>query len=62
MTYVMVISYNDVTSIPQNNIPLNPEQKSKDFVLTHTIVLNLPASTDQKVYDTLFKSIKENLL
>ncbi len=36
--------------------------KSKDFVLTHTIVINLPTTTDQKVYDVLFKSIKENLL
>ena len=49
-------------SLPQNDSPLNPEPKSKDFVLSHTIVLNLPTSTDQKVYDTLFKSIKENLL
>ncbi len=41
---------------------LNYDPRSKGFVLTHTIVLNLPATTDKKVYDTLFKSIKENLL
>lgn len=44
-----------------NTSPI-PSPVSKDFVLTHTIVLNLPATTDQKVYDTLFKSIRENLL
>lgn len=38
------------------------EQRPKDYVLTHTIVVNLPATTDKKVYDTLFKSMKENLL
>lgn len=37
-------------------------EKPKDFVLSHTIVINLPSTTDQKVYDVLFKSLKENLL
>lgn len=49
-----------VTSNP--NSTYVPNSTSKDFVLTHTIVLNLPVSTDQKVYDVLFRSIKENLL
>ena len=48
-----------ILSKDASSIPSHP---SKDFVLTHTIVLNLPATTDQKVYDVLFKSIKENLL
>jgi len=48
--------------MPTNEIPIGSNKNSKDFVLTHTIVLNLPATTDQKVYDTLFRSIKENLL
>ncbi|MCA9812154.1 MAG: DUF5343 domain-containing protein [Nitrosarchaeum sp.] len=38
------------------------DDKKKDFVLSHTIVVNLPTTTDQKVYDVLFKSLKENLL
>jgi len=37
-------------------------EKPKDFVLSHTVVINLPSTTDQKVYDVLFKSMKENLL
>ena len=49
-------------TISKNEIPISSNHSSKDFVLTHTIVLNLPATTDQKVYDTLFRSIKENLL
>lgn len=48
--------------LSQNATSLTSDPKSKDFVLSHTIVLNLPVSTDQKVYDVLFKSIKENLL
>ncbi|WP_371504349.1 DUF5343 domain-containing protein [Nitrosopumilus adriaticus] len=53
-----------IEDVPMKQEPVSiPTSKGgKDFVLTHTIVLNLPASTDQKVYDTLFKSIKENLL
>lgn len=49
-------------SISKNETSSLSDRKHKDFVLTHTIVLNLPVSTEQKVYDVLFKSIKENLL
>ena len=46
----------------QEEIPIQNNQNSKNFVLSHTIVVNLPSTTDQKVYDVLFKSMKENLL
>jgi len=36
--------------------------ESTDIKLTHTIVLNLPSTTNKEVYDTLFASLKENLL
>jgi len=37
-----------------NEVTTTSETKPKDFVLTHTIVLNLPVSTDQKVYEVFF--------
>jgi hypothetical protein len=36
--------------------------KSRDFALTVRIEINLPKSEDQKTYDLIFKSIRENLL
>ena len=46
----------------KKELPISPEIKSKGLQLTYTIVLNLPSTTVREVYDTLFKSLKENLL
>ena len=42
----------------QNKEDLN----KKDICLTYTINLNLPATTDQAVFNAIFKSLKEHLL
>lgn len=52
----------EITKKEEEEIPTQNNPKPKDFVLSHTIVVNLPSTTDQKVYDVLFKSMKENLL
>ncbi len=41
-----------------------PPQASKSFGLNlgYTININLPATTDQAVFNAIFKSIKQNLL
>lgn len=41
---------------------MNNSIQSKDIVLSHSIILNLPITTDRKIYDTIFKSVKDNLL
>ena len=45
----------------QSPKPPNPEPLFP-IGIGHTIVLNLPATTDRNVYAAIFKSIKENLL
>ena len=40
-----------------------PESEiTKKFGFSYTINLNLPATTDQRVYNAIFKSLRENLL
>jgi hypothetical protein len=39
-----------------------PTTESRSFGLTVRIEINLPADGDQKTYDRIFKSIRENLL
>jgi hypothetical protein len=34
---------------------------ARGFAFSHTIYINLPASTDPAVYDAIFKSLRENL-
>lgn len=58
----------DVQSQPQAHQPINvpqpAKQESKSFGLNlgYTINLNLPATTDQAVFNAIFKSLKQNLL
>jgi len=54
---------------PHENIPALTSipsiidiHKEKNLEFTYTITLNLPSTTNQEVYDTIFKSLKENLL
>lgn len=65
-----IASFDQVPEIlgsqPKNELAVSPTEppqtsKPKDFVLSHTVVINLPSTTDQKD-DVLFKSMKENLL
>jgi len=53
-----------LTDQEKKNLPAKYEPTSKelDMKLSYTIVLNLPATTTKEVYDTLFASLKENLL
>ena len=60
---IQVLEENTNESEPPFNIEDKPlPEPKKDFLLTHTVVVNVPTTTDKKVYDVLFKSIKENLL
>ena len=60
---VEVLENNNLHSLDNlDNENHSPPSPPKEFVLTHTIVVNIPTTTDKKVYDVLFKSIKENLL
>jgi len=60
----------DVKTLQENHIePLPTFQKQHfrdnqqiDFKLAYTINLNLPATTDQAVFNAIFKSLKEHLL
>jgi len=45
----------------KQNLPVTVSDIGKKFNLTHTIVINLPTTTTQEVYDAIFKSLKENL-
>ena len=38
------------------------KSKENEIQLTYTIVLNLPTTTTKEVYDTIFTSLRENLL
>jgi hypothetical protein len=54
-----------LTEEEKHNLPTiytGNNSESKDIKLSYTIVLNLPATTTKEVYDTLFSSLKENLL
>ncbi|HTA26464.1 MAG TPA: hypothetical protein VK809_01655, partial [Bacteroidia bacterium] len=42
---------------PQINLPSN-----KNFGISYTINLNLPATTEIDVYNSIFKALKDNLL
>lgn len=42
--------------------PSKPDAGNYSFNLGYTININLPASTDQAVFNAIFKSLKENLL
>lgn len=48
----------------KRNLPIvSPNQSTQgELKFTYTIVLNLPSTTSKEIYDTLFKSLKENLL
>ena len=45
----------------KHNLPVIIPSTEGKFNLTHTIILNLPTTTTQEVYDAIFKSLKENL-
>lgn len=49
---------------PQTSLPQPTKQEAKSFGLNlgYTINLNLPATTDQAVFNAIFKSLKQNLL
>ncbi len=53
-----------LTEEDKKNLPkkFEPPSESAELKLSYTIVLNLPATTTKEVYDTLFASLKENLL
>jgi hypothetical protein len=46
----------------QNRPPKVSDSAQVDFRLAYTINLNLPATTDQAVFNAIFKSLKEHLL
>ena len=50
-----------LTDEQKKNLPVTLPSSGNKFNLTHTIVLNLPTTTTQEVYDAIFKSLKENL-
>jgi len=54
----------DASSLDQKVQQSKSSEKSNEneVRLTYTIVLNLPTTTTKEVYDTIFASLKENLL
>jgi hypothetical protein len=50
------------TKIPSSVQPAKSTRETRPFGLTVRIEINLPADGDQKTYDRIFKSIRENLL
>lgn len=72
-TFKALVEMADLSEIPKVelqtpkeiiNLPVPIKNISGDGELkfTYTIVLNLPSTTSKEIYDTLFKSLKENLL
>lgn len=52
-----------LTEEERQQLPTVYKKSSNDGIsLTYTIVLNLPTTTTKEVYDTIFASLKENLL
>ena len=49
----------DITPPSEEELP--DANIMKKFSFSYTINLNLPATTDQRVYNTIFKSLKDNL-
>jgi len=69
-TFVTLAKLADTSEIKSEKEPIENKQLPKlyeaavtnQIPLTHTIVLNLPTTTTKEVYDTIFRSLKENLL
>lgn len=49
-------------SIPKTDTHIEPIRVNKKFGISYTINLNLPATTEIEVYNSIFKALKENLL
>lgn len=56
------MSSNSSEELKQSSSTLTEKSGGHDVKLTYTIVLNLPTTTTKEVYDTIFASLKENLL
>jgi len=71
-TFVIIAKLSDFkSSVVENTTKPDLDIKNEDnkkpsfgfqMPLTHTIVLNLPTTTTKEVYDTIFTSLRENLL
>ncbi len=48
--------------IPKTETHIEPIRVNKKFGISYTINLNLPATTEIEVYNSIFKALKENLL
>jgi len=51
-----------VTKSEIKTVISNDEKDQRDIALTVRIEVNLPTASDQKTYDMIFRSIRENLL
>lgn len=47
---------------PSHAPPLHQHTENKKFGISYTINLNLPATTEIEVYNSIFKALKEHLL
>lgn len=72
-SFLALVDLADFTHLPVETKPLpeegnvdNTEDKEPEFLkkmgFSYTINLNLPATTDPRVYNAIFKSLKENIL
>ncbi len=51
----------ETTSTPRSSFPVQPESRV-GLNLSYTINLNLPATSDQAVFNAIFRSLKEHIL
>ncbi len=61
-TYVEPDSERHPSSLPSDINRLRPTQNGVGLNLAYTINLNLPSTTDQAVFNAIFKSLREHLL